>query len=131
MPTWPFSTRANRSPRGIGIGIGIIAPLRVERGFVVGGKGFYWLHTHDASGILHVESPNDRAYTLGNFFDVWGQPLAADNVAGLKGSLKVYVNGKVQFAPLRDLSLKPHDQTALVIGQPSVVPVKYTFTDGL
>ena len=129
MPTWPFSTRANRSPRGIGIGI--IAPLRVERGFVVGGKGFYWLHTHDASGILHVESPNDRAYTLGNFFDVWGQPLAADNVAGLKGSLKVYVNGKVQFAPLRDLSLKPHDQTALVIGQPSVAPVTYTFPDGL
>lgn len=84
-------------------GIGIIAPLRIDRGFVSGGKGFYWLHTHDASGILHVESPNDRVYTLGNFFDVWGQPLAADNVAGLRGALRVYVNGKVQFTPVRDL----------------------------
>ncbi|MEC5212027.1 hypothetical protein RCH06_000560 [Polaromonas sp. CG_9.5] len=70
-------------------GIGILPPLRIANGFVGGGQGYYWLHTHDASGILHVESPNDRVYTLGNFFDVWGQPLTAGNVAGLKGPVRI------------------------------------------
>lgn len=30
------------------------------------------LHTHDASGVIHVESPTVRTYTLGQFFAVWG-----------------------------------------------------------
>src|SRR5581483_6997689 len=30
------------------------------------------LHTHDTSGIIHVESPVRRTFTLGQFFDVWG-----------------------------------------------------------
>src|SRR5947209_789939 len=36
----------------------------------------YWLHTHDESGVLHVESPDSRVFTLGNFFAVWHQPLS-------------------------------------------------------
>lgn len=43
----------------------------------------YPLHTHDATGILHVESPNDAIPTLGQFFSIWGQPLGRTNVAGL------------------------------------------------
>jgi hypothetical protein len=30
------------------------------------------LHTHDATGIIHVESPTRRSFNLGDFFDVWG-----------------------------------------------------------
>jgi hypothetical protein len=33
----------------------------------------YWLHTHDISGIIHVESPDNRTFTLGQFFDIWGK----------------------------------------------------------
>lgn len=33
---------------------------------------YYWLHMHtNEAGIIHVESPGDRAFTLGDFFDVW------------------------------------------------------------
>jgi hypothetical protein len=112
-------------------GVGILPPFRVSDGFVEGGKGFYWLHTHDATGILHIESPDKRVYTLGNFFDVWGQPLTATNVAGLTGPTHVYVNGRMQFGNARDLPLKAHDQIALVIGRPAVPPAQYTFPDGL
>ena len=35
------------------------------------------LHTHDASGIVHIESPDKRDYTLGQFFDVWGVRLSS------------------------------------------------------
>ena len=82
-------------------GIGIIKPFRVVRGFVEGGKGYYWLHTHDATGILHIESPNNRAYTLGNFFDIWGKPLDQHNVAGLKGRIRAYVDGQIFFGNIR------------------------------
>lgn len=81
----------------------------------------------DASGMLHVESPDDRVYTLGHFFDVWGQPLTAGNVAGLKGPVLIYINGQMQFADVRALPLRAHDQIALVVGQPAVVPMIYTF----
>jgi hypothetical protein len=112
-------------------GIGILPPFQVRNGFVEGGRGFYWLHTHDATGIVHVESPNDRVYTLGNFFDVWGQPLSETNVAGLQGPVRIYLNGRLQFGKARDMPLHAHDQIALVIGQPAVTPPQYVFPDGL
>lgn len=33
----------------------------------------YPLHTHDFSGVIHIESTEIRTFTLGQFFDVWGQ----------------------------------------------------------
>jgi hypothetical protein len=35
------------------------------------------LHTHDPSGIIHIESPTTTDYTLGQFFAVWGLRLPA------------------------------------------------------
>ena len=40
------------------------------------------LHTHDASGIIHIESPTDTNYTLGDFFDIWNQTYAYALVNG-------------------------------------------------
>ena len=34
------------------------------------------IHTHDASGIVHVESPVPATFTLGQFFTEWGVSLA-------------------------------------------------------
>ena len=112
-------------------GIGIVKPFRAEGGFVGEGSGYYWLHTHDASGIIHVESPTERAYTLGDFFDLWGEPLSRDNVAGLRGRLRVYVDGKRFGEDPRTIVLKPHEQIALVVGEPEVAPPTYAFPEGL
>lgn len=112
-------------------GIGIIKPFRVVRGFVEGGKGYYWLHTHDATGILHIESPNNRAYTLGNFFDIWGKPLDQHNVAGLKGRIWAYVDGRIFLGKIRDIVLKEHGQITLEVGKPIVKPPVYIFPQGL
>lgn len=38
------------------------------------------LHTHDNSGIVHVESTVDRNYTLGEFLNVWGLDLNSKTV---------------------------------------------------
>ena len=37
-----------------------------------GMSGMAPLHTHDATGIIHVESSTIRNYTLGEFLNVWG-----------------------------------------------------------
>ncbi len=37
------------------------------------------LHTHEAGGVIHVESASSsRVFTLQQFFDVWGEPFKRD-----------------------------------------------------
>ncbi len=50
-------------------------------------SGMSPLHTHDDSGIIHVESSIDRNYTLGEFFNIWGLDVEQNTV-------KASVDGK-------------------------------------
>jgi hypothetical protein len=112
-------------------GIGIVQPFQVRNGFVGMGAGIYWLHTHDATGIIHVESPDNRTYTLGQFFDIWGQPLDGGNVAGLTGTLRAFVDGKRFTGSPRGIVLGAHTQITLEVGAPFVAPPAYIFPAGL
>ncbi len=112
-------------------GIGVVKPFHLDRGFVDGGQAFYWLHTHDATGIIHVESPDHRTYTLGEFFDVWGEPLSPEAVGGLKGKVRAYVDGKPFEGDPRSIPLTEHGQVTLVVGEPAVKPPVYAFPKGL
>ncbi|MFL6320724.1 MAG: hypothetical protein ACJ72Q_09640 [Nitrososphaeraceae archaeon] len=38
-------------------------------------KCIYWLHTHDETGIIHIESPIKTDFTLGQFLDLWKKKL--------------------------------------------------------
>ena len=112
-------------------GIGIVKPFQVNNGFVGMGQGIYWLHTHDATGIIHVESPDDRTYTLGNFFNIWGQTLTSGNVAGLKGLVHAFVDGKAYSGNPRNIVLGAHTQITLEVAAPFVPPPTYLFPAGL
>jgi hypothetical protein len=56
------------------------------------------LHTHDSTGKIHVESPERRDFTLGDFFAVWNKPFSKDQILDytVDGThvLTVTVNGK-------------------------------------
>ena len=71
-------------PAGIGIDArdGFISPI----------------HTHDSSGIVHVESPDVRTFTLGEVFGVWGVRLTRRCLGGYCANgaarLRVYVDGR-------------------------------------
>jgi hypothetical protein len=100
----------------------------------------YWLHTHDDSGIIHIESPVAKNYTLGQFFDIWNKKFnnsqIIDNVANgnNNNTLSVYVNGQKvsNGANYRDIKLNEHDQIAIVYGKPPTsIPTKYEFPKGL
>jgi hypothetical protein len=123
----------NGQPISVPMGIGIPDP-QVENTtagpFVVSGSCFYWLHTHDDSGVIHVESPAQRTYTLGDFFDIWGQPLSATGAAGNSGTVIAYVNGQRYGGDPRQIPLQAHSVIQLDVGT-DVAPRPYTFANGL
>lgn len=117
------------SAQPVPAGIGIPGPQQTQNGFVLGGKCLYWLHTHDQTGIIHIESPVQRVYTLGNFFDIWGKQLSSTQVGGARGQVTVFVNGKRVPGDPRAIKLQPHTVIQLDIGT-AVPPHPYTFPSG-
>lgn len=111
--------------------IGIVRPFRERNGFVDEGNGFYWLHTHDATGVVHIESPDARPYTLGNFFDIWGEPLTRTTVARFTGAVQAFVDGRPYRGDPRAIVFAPHMQITLEVGRPIVTPPVYVFPPGL
>jgi hypothetical protein len=89
----------------------------------------YWLHTHTSDGLIHIEAPKFRTFTLGEFFDVWGQPLGATAVASARvrrGDLHAYVNGKPYKGDPRKIELSQHTDITLEAGAPYTKPVPFT-----
>jgi hypothetical protein len=124
----------NGSPRQVPAGIGIPdakAQNTPQGEFIGSGTCFYWLHTHAADGIIHTESPIHRTYTLGNFFDEWGQPLGPDQVGPAKGHVTALYNGKVYQGDPRNVPLNAHAQIQLEVGTPLVAPESITWPNGL
>jgi hypothetical protein len=77
------------------------------------------MHTHDDTGVIHIESPDDRNFTIGESFDIWGQTFdnsqIFDNIAGenINNALNVYINGKEVNAgtDFRQIPINAHDKS--------------------
>ena len=124
----------NGAPRLIPAGIGIPGAVvqNTAQGPAVGsGTCFYWLHTHAGDGIIHIESPIHRVYTLGNFFDEWGQPLGPNQVGPATGHVTALYNGEVYKGNPRDIPLNAHAQIQLEVGTPLIAPVLITWPSGI
>ena len=94
---------------------------------------FYWIHTHTPDGLIHVESPVFRTFTLGQFFDIWGQPLSATAVGPAripKGALRVYLDGSPYTGDPRKIELTQHADITLEAGPPYKVPAPFTDWQG-
>lgn len=110
--------------RAIPGGIGVVEPVpQATRygNFYEASRCYYWLHTHASDGIIHIESPVATTYTLGEFFDIWRQPLTAHAVADASGKVTAFVNGRPWKAGPRGIPLRPHTKIQLDVGTP-VVP---------
>lgn len=87
----------------------------------------YWLHTHATTGVIHVEAPNQNTFTLGNFFDIWGNqfsqlqyPVELNGTTGWQ----VYVNGQPYNGNFRNMPLQDHESITLAYNSPNIVPEK-------
>jgi hypothetical protein len=90
------------------------------------------LHTHDASGIIHVESPVQRSFTLGQFFCEWGVKLNANCLGPYRGKLSWWVNGRRMHGDPARLALRQHQEIVIAAGRPpTMVPTSYAFPPGL
>lgn len=90
----------------------------------------YWLHSHTDDGVIHVESPEQRTFTLGDYFDVWQQPLSGTRVGPAKGKVIAYVDGERYRGDLRDIPLEEHTLVQLDVAK-DVKPRSFTFPSGL
>ncbi len=95
-----------------------------------GRRCIYWVHTHTPDGIIHIEAPKDRSFTLGDFFKVWGQPIdethAATARAGKGSKLQVWVDGKRFTGNPAAIKLTAHRDIVIEAGPPFTKPPKFT-----
>lgn len=128
----------NGTQIAIPLAIGIVNPVIGTGGVLaLSGSCMYHLHTHDRTGLIHIENPTVATFTLGDVFDIWGEPLTRSNIAGFTGPVLVYTaNCAVGFpficdAPSvysgdpRAIVFTQHEQITLEIGGPYVWPPYY------
>lgn len=89
----------------------------------------YWLHTHDNDGVIHVESPQTREFTLGQFLNIWEQTRDSqglfDSVSGMNAT--AYVDGDRFEGNYRDIELESQKQIVLAYGEPLADIPEYDF----
>jgi hypothetical protein len=90
------------------------------------GQSFASMHTHDTTGIMHMEAARPFDYTLGDFMDVWGVYFTDKCIGaycdGLGGTLRVYANGKQYQGDPTKLPLKQHTLVVITYGKASQLP---------
>ena len=104
-----------------------IVPATASRG-----ECTYPLHTHDATGKIHVESAVPMRFTLGQFFAIWGQPLSATNVGGLTGlPIVIYLADGTSVMRYTgdpaDIELTSHREITIQVGSPISAIPNYTW----
>lgn len=124
-------------PANIGIPTGSNIP---------GGTCYYWLHVHDTTGVVHVESPTTQNYTLGQFLDVWqktaqldaqgggASPVSDAFVRALRAAspsdIHVYVGDKL-VSDYASITLTAHELITIELGAPLQPPTTtYAFPAG-
>jgi hypothetical protein len=99
----------------------------------------YWIHTHDSTGVIHIEAPRSsatRKFTLGDFFDIWKKRLDRTHIGATTltkdQKLVIFVDGKVYGGDPRKIVLGNHTQVVLEVTPPEVnPPATFTFPAGL
>jgi hypothetical protein len=118
--------------RRVPAGIGFWPPLgpqnyRNGQFGLVGRNCWTWISTRYPDGLVHIESPSKRSFTLGELFDIWGQPLGRGEVGPAKGDVTAIVDGRAWNRDPRDIPLTAHTQIQLEVGRPLVAPQTITF----
>jgi hypothetical protein len=96
---------------------GLLVPTAANIGLDPAKKLESSLHTHDRTGIVHMEAPHPYKYTLGDFFSVWGVKFGPDQLGGLRGyggnHLHFYLDGHRLSNPAAHVL---HNNDRIVVG---------------
>jgi hypothetical protein len=100
-------------------GIAVAPPWRAVRPHVIEGACSYPARTRTPIGVIEVASGS--RISLGDFFDLWGQPLGPHRLAGFRTTarqhVRAYVGGMEWHGSLRGIPLRRHTAIALEVGR--------------
>jgi len=98
----------------------------------------YWLHSiinqgafsptlaKIRKGVIYVEAPAERAFTLGNFLDIWSHRFSTMGYTSVLDQMspawQVYVNGKPYAGDFHTIPLTSHALITLVYNTTGVQP---------
>jgi len=118
--------------------IGLIRPGPKDDGYVTTAGCYYFIHTHDSSGIVHVENkinlpPTATVHPWSAVFDIWGVKLTSTSFGPLKGDIRAFVGNVPQIGDVTvnsysqigvddagALKIRSHEVLWLVIDSPSI-----------
>ena len=114
-------------------------PVPAGIGIAASGAFISPIHTHDATGIVHVESPAVQPFFLGQFFGVWGVRFTPSCLGAYCASgqrrLWIFSDGKLVQSDPRALLLGEHEEIVVAFGTrrqlPRPVPQSFAFPEGL
>lgn len=95
------------------------------------------LHTHDQSGIVHVESPVKASFTLGQVFTEWDVALASGRIGSYSAAsgdtVTTFVGGKPVTGDPAAITLADHEDIDIVVtksGEQPTAPAAFTWPAG-
>jgi hypothetical protein len=104
---------------------GLLVPLPKDIGIDHAKRLETSLHTHDGTGIIHMEAPHRFRFTLGDFFSVWGVKLGPAQLGSLTGlggdKLHFYLNGRPLKNPAAHV-LRKSDSVVIGYGPDNSFP---------
>lgn len=133
----------NGQPAALPVGIGSVAPSQPGvASLASNGKTacLYALHTLESDNLVHVDAPNNRIYTLGDFFAIWGQPLSRSRIADYSTSntqallFDVFdASGHMQTitSDPGPISLMEHETIVIRYNSPTIHPTPFNSWNGL
>lgn len=101
--------------------IGLNVPGPIQSGYTSTAQCYYEIHTHDASGMIHIESPSTASlassiYTLGTMLDVWGVSVGPNGIGPFSGTVRAFVDR----VPLKAATANSYTEYA---GDPNAIPL--------
>jgi hypothetical protein len=104
---------------------GRFVPVPAQIGIDPEGRFLAPLHTHDASGVVHIEADRPFPFTLGEFFTIWGVRFSDTRIGAYADHgtrrLRVYVNGRRVADPVAHV-LRAHDRIVVGYGPAGSFP---------
>jgi hypothetical protein len=112
-------------PAGIGV-----APPQHRRGvYVLGGSCSYAVRTFEPTGVIVVD--RGRTPALAALFALLGQPLSGHTLAGFRGRVLAFVDGRAWHQAPGAIPLLRHAEIVLEIGGALAPHREYRFPPGL
>ncbi len=100
--------------------------LEIPPNVGVSPNGMKVIHTHDGSGVIHVESPVVHQFYLKDFFTIWGKTFNSqcivDNCVDDEHVLEFFVND-VPRTEFENYPLQNEDVLRIVYREKEVIPL--------